>query len=299
MPAIRLRAFAKINLALRIHRRRVDGFHDLHTIFQSIELHDRVTIESRRGPFEIRGHTPGLPLDRSNLIWKAAERLWAADGRSGEPNGVAITLDKHIPMQAGLGGGSSDAAAALIGLRRAWKMKLGPADLRAVAATIGSDVPFFLIGGTVLGLGRGEQLYPLEDLPPLWTLLATPSFGIGTADAYTWWDAARSTGEVRQLPTVNKEIRSVFPTWLALEPLVNDFESVVFERHEVLADLKAQLLAAGAAMAAVSGSGSTVFGVFATRRAADGAAARLKGRLVRAGLRAALILTRFRRRGGS
>jgi len=297
MPAIRLRAFAKINLALRIQRRRVDGFHDLHTIFQSIELHDRVTIEARRGPFEIRSHTPGLPLDRSNLIWKAAERLWAADGRSGEPSGVAITLDKHIPMQAGLGGGSSDAAAALIGLRHAWKMKLGPADLQAVAATIGSDVPFFLIGGTVLGLGRGEQLYPLEDLPPLWTLLATPSFGIGTADAYRWWDAARSTAEARQLPTMKKEIRSVLPPWLALEALVNDFEGVVFERHDVLGDLKAQLLAGGAVMAALSGSGSTVFGVFATRRGADDAAARLKRRFVRNGVRAALVLTRFRRRG--
>ena len=295
MAAIRLRAYAKINLALRIESRRVDGFHDLHTIFQSIELHDRITIEPRRGPLEIRSHTPGLPVDRSNLIWKAAERLWAADGRSGEPNGVGITLDKRIPMQAGLGGGSSDAAAALCGLRRVWKMRLGAAQLHALAAGLGSDVPFFLIGGTVLGLGRGEKLYPLEDLPPLWTLLATPSFGVATADAYKWWDAG-STSQVRQVSSQSNLIGSILPPWLAVEPLANDFEPVVFERHGVLADLKAHLLAGGAAMAALSGSGSTVFGVFPSRRTAEAAAARLKRGILANGLRASVVLTRFRRR---
>ena len=292
MRAVTLRAYAKINLSLQIQRRRSDGFHDLQTIFQSIELHDRITVARQRGPFEIRCQAPGLPVDRTNLIWQAADRLWSAEGRGGEPSGVVITLHKRIPMQAGLGGGSSDAAAALLGLCRAWNTRLGPGELHAVAATLGSDVPFFLIGGTVLGLGRGEQVYPLEDLPPSWVVLVTPSFGVATADAYRWWDEEQTPRS--SLPATSRV--SPLPPWLAAVPFANDFEPLVFARHPILADVKANLIAAGADIAALSGTGSTVFGVFASRRSAHAAGAKLKKWALARGLPARVVLTRFRRR---
>src|SRR5688572_14017297 len=117
MASITLRAFAKINLSLRVSSMRPDGFHDVRTLLQTIDLFDRVTCEALRGPFQIRCTTPGVPTDRTNLVWKAAVLLWEAAGRSGEPRNTVVTLQKNIPMKAGLGGGSSDAAAALLGLR--------------------------------------------------------------------------------------------------------------------------------------------------------------------------------------
>ena len=129
---------------------------------------------------------PGVPTDDRNLVWKAAQLLWEASGRSGEPKGAIVTLQKHIPMMAGLGGGSSDAAAALIGLRRLWKVRVSDDQVHALASRLGSDVPFFLLGGTALGLGRGDELYPLANLPRYWVVLAIPPFGIATPDAYRW-----------------------------------------------------------------------------------------------------------------
>jgi 4-diphosphocytidyl-2-C-methyl-D-erythritol kinase len=191
MRAFSLRAFAKINLTLRIKHVREDGFHELQTILQAIDLYDRLTFESRRGAFEIRCQRPGVPVDRANLIWNAAQQLWTAAGRAGEPRDARVTLEKRIPMQAGLGGGSSDAAAALLGLRRVWKMRIADEDLVAVAARLGSDVPYFLVGGTALGLSRGEEVYPLVDLPRMWVVLVMPAFGVATKDAYAWWDARK------------------------------------------------------------------------------------------------------------
>ena len=174
MASITLRAFAKINLSLRVAHGPREGFHDVQTILQAISLCDRVTCETRRGPFEIRCDMAGVPTDRTNLVWKAAQLLWEAAARGGEPRDAVVTLRKKIPMKAGLGGGSSNAAATLLGLRRLWKLRLPDEQIHALAARLGSDVPFFLLGGTALGLGRGDEVYPLEQLPRYWVVLAIP-----------------------------------------------------------------------------------------------------------------------------
>jgi 4-diphosphocytidyl-2-C-methyl-D-erythritol kinase len=261
MAAVTLRAFAKINLSLRIKAARTDGFHDVETVLQSIDLFDRVTCAVRRGPFEIRCTTPGVPLDRTNLVWKAAHRLWREAGREGEPRDAAVTLEKAIPMQAGLGGGSSDAAAALKGLRRAWNLRVADSRLFAIAAGLGSDVPYFLVGGTALALGRGEQVYPLEDLPRLHVVLILPPFGVATRDAYAWLDERRKREPVSEnLGEEDRRPRVLAP--LLYAALGNDLEAPVLERHPVIGQLKQRLSDKGAIIAAMSGSGSTVFGVF-------------------------------------
>jgi len=268
MPAISLRAFAKINLSLHVKAPGPDGFHQLQTIFQAIDLFDRVRCETRRGPFEIRCSMPGVPVDRSNLVCRAAEYVWTAAGRAGEPRDTVVTLDKKIPMQAGLGGGSSDAAVALLALRRLWKLRLADDDLYAIAAKLGSDVPYFLIGGTALGLRRGDEVYALEDLPRLWVVLVIPPFGVQTKDAYAWWDERGR--EPFSYRFSEKGSRPLFPSLPG--PLVNDLEAPVIARHPVIGEIKQRLVRRGALMAAMSGSGSTVFGLFRSRRAAGMAA---------------------------
>jgi 4-diphosphocytidyl-2-C-methyl-D-erythritol kinase len=263
MASVTLRAFAKINLSLRVSVARPDGFHEVRTILQAIDLFDRVRCVARRGPFQILCDTPGVPVDRTNLVWKAAQLLWQAAGRDGEPRDAVVMLQKNIPMQAGLGGGSSDAAAALLGLRRLWKLRVPDDRIHALAATLGSDVPFFLIGGTALGLGRGEEVFPLENLPRYWVVLVIPPFGIATRDAYAWFDEGVSTPSVSYLSE----------TWLGrTTPLLNDLESHVAARHPVITQLKQQFTERRALVAAMSGSGSTVFGIFDSQSAATRAA---------------------------
>jgi 4-diphosphocytidyl-2-C-methyl-D-erythritol kinase len=267
MASTTVRAFAKINLSLRIKAKRADGFHDVQTILQAIDLSDRVICAARRGPFEFVCSAPGVPTDRTNLIWRAAQGLWEAAGREGEARDAAIRLEKQIPMQAGLGGGSSDAAAALLALSKVWKLRVADGELFAIAARLGADVPFFFVGGTALGLGRGEEVYPLADLPRWWVVLVFPPFGVPTADAYEWLDGSRAKR------SSGPEPRYLSGTWLGRAvPLVNDLEPPVIERHPVLGRLIGQLTGLGAAMAAMSGSGSTVFGVFSTAKAAETAA---------------------------
>ena len=285
--SITLRAFAKINLSLRITGVRADGFHGVETILQAIDLSDRVTCARRRGLFEIRCDMPGVPTDHTNLAWKAADALWKAAGRDGEPRDTVITLQKNIPKQAGLGGGSSDAAAALMGLRKLWKLRVADEEIHAIGARLGSDVPFFLVGGTALGLGRGDEIYPLEQLPRHWVVLAIPPFGVATQDAYRWYDAAPRNyrGRVRVSSAGAMEIQS--------RPLIqhvrfaNDLEAAVIERHPEIGQLKQRFTERGAIVAAMSGSGSAVFGVFPSRTGANAAARALKGGAVR------VLTTRF------
>ena len=283
MASITLRAFAKINLSLRITAVREDGFHDVRTLLQAIDLFDRVKCETRKGPFEIRCDMPGVPIDRANLVWKAAQLLWDAAGRAGEPRGAVVTLQKRIPMMAGLGGGSSDAAAALVGLRRLWKLRLSDAQLHAIASRLGSDVPFFLVGGTALGLGRGDELDPLENLPHYWVVRAIPPFGISTPDAYRWFDEAEQTGS----RPVSGDGFQLFPN----VPLGNDLEAPVAARYPAIGELKKRLADEGALMAAMSGSGSAVFGVFPSAAAARRAARALTSS--RANILTARFFARF------
>lgn len=266
-----LRACAKINLDLRVGAVRPDGFHQLQTVFQTLDLHDTVTVESTRGAFALDGDPALMPLDPTNLVWRAAAALWQASGKPGEPRGARVRVVKRIPARAGLGGGSSDAAAALAGLSRLWRLSGSLADLMPVAATLGSDVPFFLVGGTALGLGRGEQLYPMVNLPRRHVVLVLPGFGVSTADAYRWLKQDRTA----QPGPRTLDPGPVDPGPWTLDPAAsrNDLEPPVERRHPEIGDIRAQLTAAGAELARMSGSGSAVFGVFSSERAARRAAA--------------------------
>jgi 4-diphosphocytidyl-2-C-methyl-D-erythritol kinase len=277
---VRIRAHAKINLDLRVLGTRADGFHELRTVFQAIGLHDTLDVVTRPGPFAVECTAAGVPLDRTNLVWKAADALWRAARRAGEPHGILVRLDKRIPPQAGLGGGSADGAAALIALARAWRLDVRPTQLTDVAATLGADVPFFLSGGTALGLGRGEEIYPLADLPRHWVVLLIPGFGVATADAFNWYDEDRDLD--RGVIRAPQHVRGPWPSRAA--QMINDLEPPIARRHPEIEQMKAALRRAGARAAAMSGSGSAVFGLFQRRGDAEGA----MQTLARSGWRAVL-----------
>jgi 4-diphosphocytidyl-2-C-methyl-D-erythritol kinase len=271
--AVAIRAHAKINLDLRVLGPRADGFHELRTVFQAIALHDVIECVPRPGAFAIECDTAGVPLDRSNLIWRAADVLWRSLRRGGEARDVVVRLHKRIPLQAGLGGGSADAAAALLALADAWRVPLRPAQLTDVAATLGADVPFFLSGGTALGLGRGDEVYPLADLPRHWIVLLIPGFGVSTADAYGWYDTERDLGHASL-----REPQYVPGPWPSrAAQMINDLEAPIARHHPEIDQMKVALRRNGALAAAMSGSGSTVFGLFQRRPDAVAAVERLSG----------------------
>jgi 4-diphosphocytidyl-2-C-methyl-D-erythritol kinase len=272
--AVRVRAFAKINVTLKVLGRRPDGYHDLRTVFQSIALHDRLTFRLERGPFVIQCSDPRVPTDRRNLVWQAAARVWRAAGRSGPLPGVRVTIDKRIPMQAGLGGGSSDAAATLRVLTRLWCPALPSDEMADIAATLGADVPYFLAGGTALGVERGDRLFPLVDAKPAWVVVARPDFGVSTPDAYRWLDERQ--GERSQARRAGGPYGDGG----------NDLEGPVARRHPAIARLVRGLRRGGARWAAMSGSGSACFGLFDGVADARSAARRL------ASARCATLVTR-------
>jgi 4-diphosphocytidyl-2-C-methyl-D-erythritol kinase len=257
-----VRAHAKINLDLRVLGPRPDGYHELRTVFQSIALHDVIECVPREGPLAIECDAAGVPLDGSNLVWRAAEALWRALRRRTPAQNVLIRLQKNIPLQAGLGGGSADAAAALMGLAKLWRVPVRPAQLTDVAATLGADVPFFLSGGTALGLGRGDEVYPLADLPRHWIVLLVPGFGVSTADAYNWYDSERdlSRGVSAREP---QHVPGPWPSRAA--QMINDLEAPIARHHPEIDHMRTALRRAGALAAAMSGSGSAVFGLFQSR----------------------------------
>jgi 4-diphosphocytidyl-2-C-methyl-D-erythritol kinase len=274
MTPISIRAHAKINLDLRVLGMRPDGFHELRTVFQAISLHDTITCIPREGPFAIACETAGVPLGESNLVWRAANALWRALRRPGAARDVLVRLDKQIPTQAGLGGGSADAAAALVALARAWRVPVSPTQLTDVAATLGADVPFFLAGGTALGLGRGDEIYPLADLPRHWIVLLIPGFGVSSGDAYRWYDEEREPGRA-PAPSQPQQVPGPWPSRAA--EMINDLEVAIARHHPEIDQMKAALRRVGALAAAMSGSGSAVFGLFQKRREATTAVERLAG----------------------
>ena len=188
MPVI-VRSFAKVNLGLYIGPRRSDGFHELRTVYQTIGLHDVLRVSVQRGSgIEIRCTDPRVPTDQTNTCYRMIERAKAALGAKGR---VLLDIEKRLPVQGGLGGASGNAVAALLGLEMALKKKLSPSERLRMAAEVGSDVPLFLIGGTVLGVGRGEDVYPLPDLPAIPCVIATPEIGVSTPRAFADWDASQ------------------------------------------------------------------------------------------------------------
>jgi 4-diphosphocytidyl-2-C-methyl-D-erythritol kinase len=272
--AVTVRAHAKINLDLRVLGTRPDGFHELRTVFQALDLHDTIECIPRVGPFAIECEAAGVPLDRSNLVWRAAEALWRSLRREGSVRDVLVRLHKRIPLQGGLGGGSTDAAATLLALAHAWRLPLRPNQFVDVASTLGADVPFFLSGGTALGLGKGDEIYPLADLPRHWVVLLVPGFGVASVDAYNWYDAERETGHGSMV----REAQYVPGPWPSrAAQMINDLEAPIARHHPEIEQMKLALRRAGALAAAMSGSGSTVFGLFQKRKDAVLAVERLSG----------------------
>lgn len=268
---LRVRAYAKINLDLRVGPRAGDGYHQLTTVLQSVLLHDTLTLRAVDGPCRVRCSTVGVPLDRTNLVWVAAAAFWNALGRRGEPLGAEVTIAKRIPAEAGLGGGTSDAVAALAGLARIWGVSPSPRCLREVAAAVGADGPFFLVGGTALGVGRGDSVYPLAEITPQWVLIVTPARGVPTAVAYGWLDRDR---EASGAASAHAQRASPFAgPMLDVTALTNDLERPVTRRRREIREARRALRDQGATVAAMTGSGSAVFGLFTSRARASRAAA--------------------------
>jgi 4-diphosphocytidyl-2-C-methyl-D-erythritol kinase len=261
-----VKAFAKINVTLRVFGVRPDGYHELRTVFRSLALHDRLTFTSVAAPFAIACDDPACPTDRTNLVWRAAELVWRAARRRGPLRGVQVRLEKGIPAQAGLGGGSSDAAATLRVLSGVWCPGINEEALAELGRALGADVPFFLQGGTVLGVERGDRLFPLADAPDAWVVLARPDFGVSTAQAYRWFDEAAAGAD--GAPDSRPRPATVGPYGDG----GNDLQAAVAARHPLIGRLVRGLERRGAFWAAMSGSGSVCFGLFDTERAARQAA---------------------------
>jgi 4-diphosphocytidyl-2-C-methyl-D-erythritol kinase len=275
MREVRTPAFAKINLRLDILGKRSDGYHELRTVFQTVSLHDELRLRASRQTgisLSIRGNAAlsQEPIQK-NLVYRAVDALRR---ELKIRSGVEIELRKTIPAGRGMGGGSSNAAAALLGYLRLIQRALPKPRLLQIASALGADVPFFLLGGRALGIGRGDEIYPLPDVPRLSILIVSPrDLHVPTLDAYKWLKARPLT--LTKSAADPKLWRFCALCWSAQGTgLSNDFERPVLRRHPRLAQIKRVLLQRGAAEASLAGSGSAVFGVFPSptmaRRAAVG-----------------------------
>jgi len=276
MNEVRIPAYAKVNLRLEVLGKRADGFHELRTIFQTISLHDTLQLSKSKKPgitLRVRGNSilSEEPIER-NLVYRAIDSLRR---ELKVRSGVAIVLDKKIPAGRGLGGGSSDAAAALLGYLRLIGRRIDSERLLSIAANLGADVPFFLFGGSALGIGRGEEIYPLPDLAKRTLLVVSPKdIHVPTPDAYRWLHAPELASLTKSAAT-HKLYKFCALCWSPQGAgLSNDFEGAVFQRYARLDQIKRALLRRGASEALLAGSGSAVFGVFPSpakaRRAAVG-----------------------------
>ena len=340
---VAVRSFAKINLGLYIGAPRADGYHELRTVYQTIALHDGIRVSVRRGSgIEIRCEHPRIPRDQSNTCYQVAARVMDELGAKGR---VIVEIEKQLPVEGGLGAASSNAVATMLAMERALKKSLSVPARLSIAAEVGSDLPLFLVGGTVLGVGRGEEVYPLPDLPALPLVVVMPEVGVSTPRAFADWDALLHRDKTSELrseagrnarprrsarpgqrpgPTQHQLTHSggsdrlsmvgrVLSSWLNGSPntgapassgsragsllldlvrtgIENDFEEVVFPQYPELRDMKRALERARSVYASLSGSGSTLYGLFQTRAAAVTAA----GRLRKQGLRAVATATLMR-----
>ena len=307
--AVAVRSFAKINLGLRIGAKRDDGFHELRTVYQTVALHDIVRVDISRGTsIEIRCKHPQVPCDESNTCYRVAERVLR---RLKARHRVVIAIEKKLPVQGGLGAASSNAIATMLAMERALKTQIPAEEKLQLAAEVGSDVPLFLVGGTILGAGRGEEVYAMPDVPQVWCVIALPKVAVSTPKAFADWDE-RSQGDGARAQkltrngkpdTINEFHRSVFAALgvqnhagplsgvpakksgdraeallldLVRTGIENDFERVVFPQYPELRDIKRALERQGAQYASLSGSGSAVYGLFPSKPAAEKAASHLQ-----------------------
>jgi 4-diphosphocytidyl-2-C-methyl-D-erythritol kinase len=291
--AVKLRAYAKVNLGLEVLGLRDDGYHELRTLFQTIDLHDDVVLRPRPGGVRIRCDHPLVPKDATNLAARAAEAL-RAYGRVSA--GVEIEIRKRIPVGGGLGGGSSDAAAVLLGLDRAWKLGLGPYGLHRLARRLGADVPYFLLGGTALGLSRGDEVYPLRQQVRAHIVVVDPAVHVSTAGVFARVDASLTprlnSNSIFHFVSRELEGPGSFPV------LVNDLEEAALEEAPALREqagrIRVVLLREGARLAALSGSGASYFGLFEGARPAERARRALAGEGFRAFVARTLTLDQYR-----
>jgi 4-diphosphocytidyl-2-C-methyl-D-erythritol kinase len=261
-----LRAFAKINLDLKILGRRPDGYHEIRTIFQTIDWYDEIRIE----PAETFNFVSlGRPLDyansSSNLVVRAVREFEKATGRSVHAH---IELTKNIPSGAGLGGGSADAAVTLMGLQQMYRGVLSSTEFLGCLRSLGSDVPFFATGGRALGTGRGDEVIPEEDEDDYWLVVVDSGVHISTVEAYSWLTVPGESNTIKGFYNPSAPGRGV-------DLPGNDFESAVFERHPVLKEIQSMLLRMGARQARLSGSGSALFGRFDRQEEAVNTASQL------------------------
>lgn len=270
MNSMIVNSYAKINIGLHVVRKRKDGYHDLHTIFQMIDLHDTLSFKRIKLGVDISSTHSALPLDHNNLVHKAFMLMQETFKFQG---GIQVHIDKFIPSGAGLGGGSSNAAVTLLATKHLWQLKINKQTLVDLAAEIGSDVPFFLQGGTALGEGRGEILTPLPALNLIWIVLICPNISVSTAWAYNRLKIAL-TNDKKIINFTPLFYRAAFDEYKL--HLINDFENVVFIKYPELAELKEQLYQSGAFYASMSGSGSSIFGFFKDKEKAEFALASLK-----------------------
>lgn len=312
-----VRSFAKINIGLYIGPLRSSGFHELRTVYQTIAISDTVRVSTANGTgIEIRCKEARVPADESNTCWRIADRVLRACKRRTK---VTIQIDKSLPVQGGLGAGSSNAVATLFALERELGLELSADERFRIALEVGSDLPLFLVGGTVLGTGRGEEVFPLADLPECSVVVVTPEIGVSTPTAFSGWDElvrrnpeltgpdgdariygfskvtfAWLTGSIAGVPASRLPSRAGAARGgsgkrgdraekVATTPLLdlvragieNDFERVVFPQYPELRELKRALEREGAKYASLSGSGSTLYGLFECAEDAERAARRL------------------------
>jgi len=269
---VTLSAPAKVNLILRVLRKRQDGYHDISTLMQPVSIHDEITVRVDVGSgITLSCSNPSVPADNANLAWKAAELFLDCAGITCRVN---IDIKKNVPAGAGLGGGSSDAASVLMGLNTLLEAGLGADDLMRLGASIGSDVPFFLLGAPAIATGRGEVIEAVT-LPRFWYVLVNPGFEVATAWVYKNLDLTKASQDY--ILTYSAEVFENLDNLARI--MVNDLEAAAFGLHPEVRAIKDAVLSAGAVGALMSGSGPTVFGVFRERSHAQAAAETLKAGL--------------------
>ncbi len=258
-----IRSFAKINLVLSVLGKRMDGYHDIQTVFQTTDLCDELEFQPSQKLELVCENLPDV-RNEENLVWKAAALFAAAIDN---PPGAKIILRKRIPAGAGVGGGSSNAAATLLGLSRFWNISIPEEKLHAIAASLGSDVPFFLKGGTALGSGRGEKIESLPDCPSLPLVIVFPGIHVSTAEAYRSLNLGLTSTTVdHRIQRFIGHVRAGLPS---MTGLFNDFEASILTAYPPVREAKEFLAECGATATLLSGSGSSVFGFFSDEESAS------------------------------
>ncbi|MFV1951120.1 MAG: 4-(cytidine 5'-diphospho)-2-C-methyl-D-erythritol kinase [Nitrospinota bacterium] len=271
MKEIKIKSHAKINLGMKVYKKREDGFHEVETILQMVDLYDTVTLRRIEAGIVVSCNNGSVPEDENNLAYRAAELI---QGHTKVKKGVLIKIDKHIPVSAGLGGGSSNAAVTLLALNRLWDLGLKKDELIDLAKLLGSDVPFFIFGTRAIGRGRGEELEPLSPGKRVPAVLVNPNLSLSTSLVYKNLNL-RLTNKDNNInllmSLLNKgEIKKIG------RYIFNDLESPAIKSFPVIKDIKDKLWSLGAAGSMMSGSGPTVFGLFTDYNIAKEACHRLK-----------------------